>query len=544
MKESDSGIIADSGNYNDPGSDANSSGEGMMVTLPGGAGGHHRTVTMVNSGQTIAARAGDPLSRAAQIDKSNTGDDSFDLDEDGDDFEEENEYGPHHMATRYQDMMGDLMFMDMTYFDDEEMPDDENSDITLDNIVLDRIGSAPNHTISVVKLAKEIGKAEEEIRSFLRTFGEKVKVSSDLCSLTDTGKALVKEKLDARRFLDREWSPHHLAGDGAASYTQEVLQTPPRKGPPLSPRELIATDPIFGMQSPGWSSTEASPSKVTAGGGKGRGQVILEILAKSCETAPVGKGRVVSGMHDVRDLEAQPVSLPPPSSCPSTPPYSSPSKATATSTTTTPSTPVQEGDQTGSFLNVQNFAWKPLIPTKSNPPASTTENFNFTSLPQGMTTSQTGQGVSMPVRQNMLSIRPELRRFTQEGLTVVAAPLIRCVTLLLPALLGSSELYTFFIIIITCTSGKACNLLIVCTSGKIAHTSSEVYNLITNTSGKVCSLFIICISGKVCFLFIVYISGQLCNLLLITCASGKVCNLFIICIFFKVCFHCYCLHFL
>ena len=429
VKESDSGIITDGGNNDDANSDASCSGEGMMMTVSSDAGGDHRTVTMVN--QNAIAQTGALPTMATQSEKNNSGDDSFDLDDDGDDFEEESGYEPQNMASRFQDMMGFPVFTDMTYAEDEEMPEDENVMMSLDDTVLVRIGLEPNHTISVLKLAEGLGKSEEEIHSLLETIAEKVKVSGGQCSLTDVGKASEKEKPEACPSLAHQGSLHHNHGGDGVFNTQEVPQTPPRTGPPLSPKELIATDPVFGQQSPSQSGTETSVPKVPGSRWQGK-----------------GRGRVVSGTHYVRDLESQSVCLPP-SPSPSASPYSSPLKATVTSTMTAPSTPIQEGRQTENVSSVLDLPWKPFTVTKSVPPASMAGNLSYSSLPHGVTTApsqqaQMEQGGCVPV-QFEPSIHPELQKFTQEGLTVIPGSLARCVTSLL-----HSPLLCNFIIIHIC----------------------------------------------------------------------------------------------
>ena len=432
MKKSDSGIITDDGNNDD----ASCSGEGMMMTVASDAGGDHRTVTMVNFNQNAIAQTGALPTMAAESEKNDNGDDSFDLDDDCDDFEEESGYEPQNMASRFQDMMGFPVFTDMTYAEDEEMPEDENMTMTLDDIVLVRISLEPNHTISVLKLAEDLGKTEEEIHSLLETVAEEVKVSGGQCGLTDVGKALVKDKLEACPSLAHQWSPHHHHGGDGVFNTQEVPQTAPHTGHPPFPKELIATDPVFGHWSPGLSSTETSVPKAPGSRGQGR-----------------GRGRVVSGAHYVRDLESQSVCLPP-SPFPSASPYSSPSKASATSTMTAPSTPIQEGRQTENVSSVLDLPRKPFTATKSMPPASMAGNLSSSSLPHGVTTApgqqaQREQGVCVPV-QFEPSIHPELQKFTQEGLTVIPGLRDRCVT----SLLHSPLLCNFIIIVARIYTGS------------------------------------------------------------------------------------------
>ena len=434
MKESDSGIITDGGNNDDANSDASCSGEGMMMTVSSDAGGDHRTVTMVN--QNAIAQTGALPTMATQSEKNNSGDDSFDLDDDCDDFEEDGGYEPQNLASRFQDMMGFPVFTDMTCAEDEEMPEDENMTMSLDDTVLVRIGLERNNTISVLKLAEDLGKSEEEIHSLLETVAEKVKVSGGQCSLTDVGKASVKEKLEAHPSLAHQLPLHHHHGGDGVFNTQEVPQTPPRTGLPLFPKELIAMDPVFGQQSPNQSGTETSVPKVPGSMWQGK-----------------GRGRVVSGTHYVRDLESQSVCLLP-SPSPSASPYSSPLKATAMSTMTAPSTPIQEGRQTENVSSVLDLLWKPFTFTKSVPPASMAGNLSSSSLPHGVTTApsqqaQMEQGGCVSA-QFEPSIHPELQKFTQEGLTVIPGPLARCVT----SLLHSPQLCNFIIIVTRIHTGS------------------------------------------------------------------------------------------
>ncbi|KAL8594877.1 hypothetical protein ACOMHN_016118 [Nucella lapillus] len=231
------------------------------------------------SPEPSGSNAGNPRRR-----NNNDDDEKSDVDDYEDEYSSGFDFEPRNLDERFRDMMGNLEFSHMTYMEEESYlgGDDDSTaaasaSISPEDIVLLRLWLEPNQTASAHHLAQVLHKSEEEMAYVLGHCGDKVTTSDNLWRLTDRGSAWAREKYEASPSLVQHLGFSDYSSSAVSSACGEFGMSPPLKGPPLFPQELIATNPSFYLDSqpgsgPLRSSTTPSGSAFEGGGGGGLGR--------------------------------------------------------------------------------------------------------------------------------------------------------------------------------------------------------------------------------------------------------------------------------
>jgi hypothetical protein len=341
-------------------------------------------------------------------DYDNNDDEELEEDCDYDDYYDESAEG---QSQRLQDMGLELWNPDMAYVDeDSEMEEEEEEGgvgggLTLDEMILMRIGLETDQSISTEKLAQALGKSQSEVSYVLSENGESVKAEGEVWRLTESGKQLVKERLEAHPYLaqallqpQHSWdlsassSQHSLSSEAGSPRKPALLPTPTKSGTtskfgrPPSPRSLLHNNPVF--KAGGVATTTAA--SLPAGRGRGRGLMAL---------AGTQTQNLVAGTYNVRDLESASFSLP--------------------SVTSTPATSIAAGntnsaesEKTGdTFLD--SIPWQPL----SSPPKITPSSSSAAAAAAGSLHSASHGSAGSSSSSAMESLA--LQKYSKEGLTVL-----------------------------------------------------------------------------------------------------------------------------
>lgn len=382
-------------------------------------------------------------------------DDNAGMEEEDEDFEEDDDYsGSEYESHRFFDMgLDNQMFSDMTYVDEED-EETEERDVSLEDIIIIRIGLEKSQSISSSRLAEALSKTEDEVIYALRRIEDKVTVNDTNLSLTQRGKELVKAKLEAFPGLAEQLLKAHQEGDQSVTgnpasahvsgnpaslhlarhqplflstslSNNSVLLAQPLNGPqsfhqcpPPSPMQLIQNDPAFsaGGQGGSWaaSSTHSTSAAAVVGRGLNRGG--------GWEDNSFGKNPLVSGAYDVRDLEVL-------TSRASTPPKAPPPQAATTSKSffAPPPAPQPASTQSSSQSREMNMFRDDHIPWNTFSLPTKLSSSTITSDQQSMLqttaasvdwSSHRATNLSLPAAFGLHSINPALHKYTHEGLTV------------------------------------------------------------------------------------------------------------------------------
>ncbi|XP_076450742.1 LOW QUALITY PROTEIN: uncharacterized protein LOC143286820 [Babylonia areolata] len=423
IKQSNSGIMTDSGDCDS----VRFTGEGMTVTLS--ADGKDREVAVVSSDEKRSCHSlGDhtqdtvyeEFTNSTPMEKKQsygghtweyTFPEQVKVDEDictsdddkSDDDDSGQEFEPREMTQRFQEMMGNLEFSEMTFVEEVDMADEDM--IRPDAIVLLQLSLEPNQTASTHQLVQALHKTEEEILYVLESCGDMVSMSNGVWSLTDSGAAWVREKQNAFPSLVQQISTYN----DSSTHAQRTLVYSSPKGLPLFPQQLIETDPTFYKQPHIGSDRSVgceSPFKPLAGRGRdigGAGSARNKV--GGCAEAGVGQ----TTSQPLQSLFTSPPTLV------STPlPTSSILVNSAANSTQQIHMSEQRAIGRATAITCVDLQQRRQTAEERSHRHSALQSLNHSdSQTPGQLKSQ-GQGSSMS------SITPSLQRFAEEGLMVVA----------------------------------------------------------------------------------------------------------------------------